>query len=507
MIEDKRRWALVPVIAGLGLVLVVLVASASTTAPQADVLRWRTLSDLTQSAAFPDLDVGSNGLVVVAWTEGPGTPIDKYFGPVKLSWNDQTGAGWQELVVEEQDAVDVALDVTDSTVHLVWIRRGALPEDPPADVWYRTCDLSASPSCSDKTHLGTGGNGSVSEVSRVDVAVDEGGTVHVVWAEGDGRGVYYVNKLAGDEWSPKMLVCESEKAEFPVVTANDFEGLDLLHVAWAEERVTAGEVVYTVVRYGRRDGPDSWACVPVQTPLGGSEDHPARNLSLAADTTGNVYLVWDTLAYNDDGARRRYVVDYVHSGDNGTTWRPVRSYPQGDDTGFGGMWFESGEQDPLPDTLHFLRPHVSLALSGTQEVPVLAWHALVEKSGSGEPGWVQASVERPYKVFWDYATRPGSRAGGTMYWTGEYMTATTDLCGGVDLNAHSATGRVTIVGDLKDVGEGSSDPEDDSYLHTVYHEETGIMWSIIYNNNESVACFGLYLPVLMRNASGGGSEG
>jgi hypothetical protein len=141
-------------------------------------------------------------------------------------------------------------------------------------------------------------------------------------------------------------------------------------------------------------------------------------------------------------------------------------------------------------------------------VPVLVWHARAS-AGGGSPELAQVSAENAFKVYWTFARQPGRYAksvndDGYMFWMQDYFTVSTDLCGVVDVNVDSATGNLAVVGDLNDVKDGSG-PGVSSYLHTVYHEEIGNgIWGVVYNNNVAITCRRVYLPVIMRNATGTG---
>jgi hypothetical protein len=238
------------------------------------------------------------------------------------------------------------------------------------------------------------------------------------------------------------------------------------------------------------------------------EGYLARNPSIAADSEGNVYAVWDIISDDDGGSRRQYAIGYKHATGFGEDWRFAHTYPDGNPQGnlaSGTSVFRSGELGDLwVEYVHFLRPHVSLAMSGTTTVPVLTWHAQHSVTG-GEEGMTQTLNRDRHKVFWTYAMRPGSYKNalqdeGYMYWASEYGPISTDLCG--DLNTHldSATGRLALVGDLNEILSGER-PQD--HLHAVYHEETGDgFWSAIYNNSRHPSCLGVRLPLLLRNKMG-----
>jgi hypothetical protein len=91
-----------------------------------------------------------------------------------------------------------------------------------------------------------------------------------------------------------------------------------------------------------------------------------------------------------------------------------------------------------------------------------------------------------------------------MYWASDYFTASTDICGALDMNVSSASGRLAVVGELKQVLDGESPG---NHLHTVYHEQAGGgFWAAFYNNTGPHPCFGSNLPVLFRNAISSGDD-
>jgi hypothetical protein len=518
MAKRMGRWWIVVALAGLGLVAaVVVVSSASTATPQANQFYKRLLSE-EGFAAYPDIATGENGLVVAAWSEGPGLSIGKHYGPVVLGWISNNVETWETATVDLGPANDVALAVTDSTAHVAWIQHD---ETLPKEVYYISCNLAqATPSCAPKELIAEGGEiGAPSKASQVDLALGQNGTIHVVWAEGDNRGIYYNNKPAAASWATKgrVEISQNTYSDYPVITTNRYGGEDYVHVAWAEQK---GELppYYHVANYCQWDVVQGLTGATCQDDFAGEENYPARNLSIAADGNGNIYVVWDVLV--DADYKREYAIGYKHSFDNGRagSWRATRTYREGNDRGFQAETFQSGEEATVPEPetgeyAHFLRPQISLAASGTVTVPVLAWHAQVSPGGNGEPELARQSGSPVHKVFWTYATEPASDNFGYMYWandgvitTTDYITLSVNFCGEMEMDVNSSTARLAIVGDLNNVKDGG-DPGGADHLHAIFHEEIGDMvWGVYYVSNITVDCIKVYLPPVVKNYTGKGEE-
>lgn len=502
-----RRWWPVPILVGLSLVAVVVAVSASTAAPDAYNYKWTKLSAQNAFAAYPDIATGSGGLVAVVWTEGSDA-IVKHNGPLKLAWVDNNSSNWKTIQVDGNTVYDAAVAVSGATVHLVWTQ-------PKNTVRYAQCTYNASTfnyACGSSQHIASTPVPD-GEALQGDIVIDNSGTPHVVWTEtvmdGDFKKhrVYYSRK-EGSGWRAKQLVPGSDRSEGPAIAfANDY--VHLVWTEWLNAAHTDSEVNYCQ----RGVGAGGWGqCYDPMYPAP-RENYRARNLSIAADGADHIYAAWDFVSYDvDPDNGRQYAIAYRHATNNGLDWEDVHTYPDGNDRGrssSGTATFPSGKPgESWIEYVHFLRPHVSLVKSGTTNVPVLTWHAQYYP-GSSEPGMVQALATNPHKVYWTYATQPGSYARGPgdtgyMYWATEYYTVSTDLCGNVHMNVDSATGRLALVGDLNEILDGESPG---NHLHAVYHEETGAgFWGVIYNNSKPQNCFTVNMPALIKNRSGSGDN-
>jgi len=500
-----RRWSFVPLLTGLGLVVAVLAASASTAAPQAVEFHRERLSTPAWFGAYPDIDTGSDGLVAAVWTEGPDT-VEKHNGRLRLAWANNNSSLWSVVAVDrptDGKVFDSAVAVSGSTVHVLW-------SQPKNVVRYARC-TPPNYACTTPELVAVTGE----EALQVDIAADGAGTPHAVWVEAvmensvKKRKVFYARK--GGAWLPKQQVRDSVDSEGPAIAyANN-----LIHLVWTEwKNIQHSDSQINYCRRSVSDGDWPLCVAPLSSWFTG--DYLARNASIAADQTGNVYAVWDIVSDDDSGNQRQYAIAYKHATGNGDNWQDTHSYPDGNQYGnasSGAQIFKSGGPDPQIsgewiEYLQFVRPHVSLAVSGTATVPVMAWHAQFDP-GSGEEGLAQVAQQTPHKVYWTYATRSGSYDagfgdGGFMYWATDYYTLSLDLCGDVNLDRDSATGQMALVGDLNEILAGQSPG---NHLHGVYHEETGgEYWAVFYNNSVPGSCNNIILPIMFQNSSGGGEE-
>jgi hypothetical protein len=494
VLKRGRRCWLVPLLAGLGLVTAVIAVSASSTAPEAIGFSWAKLSASGWFAAYPHIDKGANGLVAALWTEGNNID-DKHNGALRLAWVDNAGTQWTAVTIDNGPVFDADLAVSGSTIHVVWSRS-------KNTIRYTTCQ-GPDYSCAPSKQIAT-----ANEIAlQVDIVVDDSGTTHVIWVEDDGK-VHYMRR-AGSTWPPEgpqdIVRNSGNVQEGPAIAyANGF-----VHLAWTEWMDV--EHTNSEIKYCRRGVSETdWSlCTSLARWILG--DYLARNVSIAADTGGNVYVVWDLVSEDDPGIKREYAIGYRHATDNGGNWRTTHTYPDGNQYGEsaqGAQIFISGEGANWIEYVQFLRPYVSLAMSGTATVPVLSWHAQAEPKNGGEV--IASNVAGyPHKVYWTYARQPGSYARGPadtgyMFWASEYFTVSTDLCGDVDMGVSSATGRLAVVGDLNEILDGESPG---NHLHAVYHEETnGGFWGAFYNNTSPPVCFHIDLPILLKSASIGGDD-
>jgi hypothetical protein len=490
-ISMKRRWA-IAVLLGLSLVLVIAAASAATSGSSQDAApHWEQLSAREKFAAYPDVAASPEGLIVVVWTEGANL-TDKQNGSLRMAWRTGNSSDWAFFTLDDNVVYDAAVAVSDSHAFVVWSRNRN-------EIYYTTCTPSGNPpnaNCGAPQRVTIAGE----KALQVDIVVDNTGAPHLVWVEQDNR-VYYT-RWEGNAWRQKQPLTDHANppgGEGPAIASAG----NWIYLVWTEWQDDTHD--NSQIKFCRRalDANDWSLCTTLSS--WGAGDYLARNPSVTGDAAGNVYTVWDMLSYDDGGSERQYAIGYVHSSDNGQSWFAVHSFPNGDEFGraeSGAHIFRSVGGSSI-EYIRYLRPQISLILSGTVPLPVLAWHAQLESGGSGE-GLAMNLASAPHKVLWTYSAHPGSYAvpnagDGYMYWATQPLTLSTDLCGRLNATVDSAAGHIAPVGDLGQLLEGGN-PDD--YLHTAYHESTGAdFWGVFYNNTTPRACFDAYLPVMMRNAS------
>jgi len=501
-----RHGGLVALLSGLILTVAVVLTSASTAAPQVPEFKRETVSTDGWFAAYPDIAVGTNGLVAVVWTESNDPVVDKQNGPLRLAWTSNSAARWTPITIDSETVYAAAVAIYGDTIHVVWSRNKTTlyhitcgPQPPDAQYVCKEEDRTTITTVSgEDTAL------------QVDVAVDDAGTPHVVWvlghedAQGNTLNELYYSRQEGSGWRFAELLAGHPDVESPRIT----HASGLIHLVWIDWQPSLEAHIDSIVRYANRaTGAAQWLNFELLADWDFTWEFRARNPSIAAN--GNhVYAVWDFLSRDDrvggDWQLCNYAIGYRHSADNGNIWRDVHTYSQGDEFGrsiyTGTQVFKSSESRSVScfagvEWIHHLRPEISVATSGTLAMPVLAWHYKA-----------QSSEGAARKVFWDYATQPGSDAEGYIAWTGTPITLSTGLCeGAVDMSVGSAGARLAPVGDLNAILSGDTA---NGHLHATYHEQdpaASDFWQVLYNNhyNSTVVCpiyHDVYLPVVARNA-------
>jgi len=438
-----------------------------------------------QLSAHPGLAVTADGSTVVAvWTE---RYRDNFDGRVYLRVASETGGGWGNKITVFPDgspaeivrAEDVAaVAVTGTTAHVAYVVRGFEDESlARTEVRYRTCSLPNGP-------CATGWQSVVIEnnvnyfVGRADIALDDEGDPHVVWARYDQaktqREIWY-NTPSGGTWplGGYLVDTTSWTAGSPPIErapAIACEG-GYAHVVWED---LSGDA--HVVRYRRRnDASGMWDDIEdIMTP---DADQPAGNPDVAAGA-GQVFVVLDWCSFSGCQAytplyRRWAVTDTMNSGDllevgTDNLYSAVTNYYPSDP--------RTGAYKYTWD----LQPSIALNDEGW---PAVAWHA----QRVGSPG--------EYDIHYSYATA------GTITQV-HWITPTTLGFGQGALLGSPAVG----IGRSPAKTNASAETlalDDEQHQHIVYMRNlSASAWDVYYDGDEWEEYPHAFLPMITKDAMG-----
>lgn len=460
----KRRGAAVVLAAGLAAAVLAAVLAAVATARPLDFVHVRT--NLSRAAsrvsAYPDLAVSPDGdRVVVVWTEGYTAGVG-YRGHVYLRAASETG-GWGDKVAvfygsDSASAYDAAVAVAGTapyTAHVAYVvfEFDAYGSPTQTEVRYKKCRLGPPQvECDATGDTVAAVDALLNSITWVDLALDESGNPHVVWAQygADVDGDIRYRAYDGSAWGDVEGVWLTGDNHKPVVAWAD----GYVHAVW-EDRAQR------CVMYRRRaaSGWGSSAELGEQQPDTG----PPGNPDLAAGM-GRVFVVWD---WCSDAACAEYHMVYRRSNDSGSSWDTAR------EVGTDALVFSqeySSSDDVFVRDPYLLHLQPSIALNG-DGWPAVVWHADRSSGGMGTD----------YAIYYSYALAGDV---GSVDWE---IPPTV-------LNR----GRPSMLGSAV-VGVGEPEPGGEQHLHAAYMGELGTdLWEIYYDSNEWDRYQHFYLPVTMR---------
>jgi hypothetical protein len=448
-------------------------------------------------SAHPGLAVTADGSTVVAvWTERYSS-LDNFDGRVYLRAASETGGGWGNKITVFPDgsaaglvkADDVAaVAVAGNTVHVVYRIVGFEGKEPVrTEIRYRTCSLTSG-QCAGFQSVVTEINVDAYFVGRADIALDDEGDPHVVWARYEDlpktetepakskREIWY-NTPQGGSWTPGYITKVDDSAPWvegvdpPIERAPAIacEG-GYAHVVWED---LSGDA--HVVRYRRRnDASGMWDDIEdIMTP---DADQPAGNPDVVAGA-GQVFVVLDWCSFSGCQAytplyRRSAVTDTVNFGS---------LLEVGTDKLYSAIGIEYYSSDPREGEYEYLwdlQPSITLNDDGW---PAVAWHA----QRVGSPG--------EYEIHYSYAVA------GTITQV-HWITPTTLSFGQGDLLGSSAigVGRSPVGVSARELAS-----DDEQHQHIVYMRKLSeSAWDIYYDGDEWEEYPHVFMPVIMRNAVG-----
>jgi hypothetical protein len=482
-----RRWAPLLLPLALAALLSGVLAYALYAAPTGPLGNVVRLDLGTMQPTTPDMATSRDGeFVAITWSDGY-IPTAAGQGYVYLSYGSETNGGWPRwraypsvasaanLAKQPAIAFDPRAGAS-RRVHLAWSQHTGAGQTFN-QIYYATCDLANPATCYSLTPALV--RSAAANVFMPDIAIDKGGTPHVVWVEESGTHTF-IRYAQAPAWTPFLISPSTYTATMPSIAYADVGASGCLHIAWAGNSSLAGET-FEHIGYYRRDL-DGASCGgnlgPLyfnQWSLAGHSNPKNPHVAASGD---NVYIVWDIDSGGTLDGYDKYYLVYNYSTDGGTTWArpPDGSQPEYLDFPSGSSVVDDFTPHPSRDELesgrrHYAsRLHPDVTLAGT--TAHLVWNEVV--TGTAYEN------QNHFDVF--HAT------GGQTTW-GAATNVTTGTK--ADFDIHSAAPAVVV-------GK-------DGHVHAAYMEETQIgpgswLWDqIIYQGPIEDRSSDIFLPTILRN--------
>ncbi len=451
--DNLRRYAAIAAAAVAAIGLAGVLAGVLQAAPSFLHLR-RNLSNTDLTSAYPDLAVSPGGdYVAVAWVEGH----DQYSGSKGHVYLRIGSEGdWGDPIEVYHGSADAcaydraAVAITGTTAHIAYVVWDDCNTRDKTEIYYTTCPLTGG-SCSSEKVLST----TTKKIFWVDIAVDESGNPHLVYAQYEGNpltGKIFYKGHDGASWGGEEQVYGNGNNHTPAIAWSD----GCAHVAWEEE--TGSDIFY------RRRCAGGW--YPASSPImihNSTSDLPPHRPHVAAAPGGRVFIVWDRLCQPAMfSSPATYYLLYKRSNDGGSTFL-VDSLEVGTDNK--GTVFDEYEIDHVAGAagdvayLKYLRPSVAVNEDGW---PAVVWHT------GGVTG-----------TYYTYAVT------GTGTSVGWVVTQTLLFAGQAGAPVVEFGGWITNTIPL---------------LHIAYMDTTGGTWDVYYDSNEAAVLEPpkVYLPLVLR---------
>jgi hypothetical protein len=457
--------ALATVLAGAA--VAAMLAAVASAAPRLEFIHIQHNLSQTRErvSAYPDLAVSPDGdRVVVAWTEGYDERAG-YRGHVYLRTASESGGGWGNRISVFTGGSSAcayyrtAVAITDTTAHVAYVVFSGGDDGcfVPASmqVRYKACSLTSG-QCGEEEQVV-----SVAflnnKITWVDLALDDSGNPHVVWAQYHkdqvslGR-IWYKVRDGGVWGAAKVVHGDGDDYAPAIAWAHGYA-----HVVWREK--SGHDILY------RRRGADGvWD--PLVTVYPGTERWP-YNPDVAAGGADRVFVVWDRchnrLTYEGQNCDE-YDLLYQRSDTNGG----------GDRGGFFGDFREVGTDETLLSNLTPYEPTGAGILPDLQPSIVLnhdGWPTVVSHA---------AYSTDTYAIYYSYATTGTTGTVKSVSWITRTVLVEGQLGAAV-------------------VGVGESEPGDQQHIHVAYMKSGGSAWDVYYDSNEWDRYDHLYMPLIMRS--------
>jgi hypothetical protein len=453
----QKRYGAIVLAAAIAVGLAGVLVGVIQAAPTFLHLR-RNLSNTAYTSVYPDLAVSpDHNWLAAAWVEGY-TAESGSRGHVYLRIASES-AGWGDPITvysggESACAYDrAAVAITGTKAHIAYVVYDDTCANPKhTQVRYITCTLTTGQCGASQLITTTSTTPSPGYwTTWVDLAVDESGNPHVVFARYEGSplvGKIFYTDYNGATWRASEAVYTTGDNHTPSIAWSE----NCAHVVW-EDRTGSS------IRYRRRCG-GTW--YPTSSPMNlfsSIPSNPPHKPHVAAAPGGRVFVVWDYLYQEATPySPATYFLLYKRSNASGTVFSSTKEVGTDYESSSFFTPYEAGAPGS-DDYLRYLQPSVALNEDGW---PAVVWHT-----------------------------------GGV---TGTYYTY---AISGTDSSVKWVPGPLTLVegqAGAAAVGFGEPISETMPLLHFVYMNAGGTFWDVYYDSNEEHTDIPtVYLPLVMKS--------
>jgi hypothetical protein len=339
----------------LAILLLVLWAAVAwlpgSTGVAAEGTGWsarQNISNNSGNSQYPDIAVDSQGTVYVVWQDDTVGGSGLLYST--LSAGDGNWSTPQSISGTSSISASprIAVDQQGS-LHVVW--QDSIGGEPGIYWAVRSSDGSWS---TPQQITGTSANS-----SAPDVAVDAQGNPHVVWEEELAEGntdIIYATKSDESDWLTQNISNDHEGSASPSIAIDDQGNL---HVVWQGDplQITGG---YLDILYTAKPSNGDWSA-PVDI---SHNQRPSAHARIAVDGEGNPHVVWEE-TYDE------YATDI----------RPRYN------TKSGGNWLAQPENILPSSTEGIMFCHPDIAVDPTTGNPQVVWYDNTRQTGEGYPLW------------------------------------------------------------------------------------------------------------------------
>jgi len=254
----------------------------------------QNISNTLMESLNPQLAVDGSGAIHVVWADSTPGPEDIYYAQ---RGSDGTWSSPKNISNSSEcsRAPQLAVD-KGGTVHLMWSESDSNLEN--GEIFYARRSSNGTWSSPQNISNTPGGSDSQQFV------LDESGVIHVVWADGvsDTSDIYYVKQSSDGVWSSPQNISNLGHSGAPQLTVDQDR---TVHVVWSDPIFPSQGNIF----YAYRDHDGVWS-----SPLNiSNESGYPLSPKIAADASGTLHVMWSCL-----NCANSYVSYARRSGDG--TW-------------------------------------------------------------------------------------------------------------------------------------------------------------------------------------------